>query len=101
MVVAGLAQRSAGGLAGENGRNAAGWGATYLLVTVPCGLAILGLVIVAPDLEEGFLPYGPLVFVPLAATVMHLVVCLVGLSKAMSGQSFRAPGTLPILRGER
>lgn len=101
MIIAGLAQRSAGGVAAENGKNAANWGATYLLITLVSVIVFFTFLFGIPDddpVKQGFFPGGIPLVVLGVVTLIHLVVSVMGLAKGSSGQVFRVPGALPLFR---
>lgn len=88
MTVVGLSQSRAGGLARTNGRRAADWGLTVLVILVPCiALWVTALTIRA----EGFFPWGISVIVWAVLGVLNLVVSIVGLAQAAGGQRVRIP----------
>lgn len=92
MVVAGLSSRPDGGNASRNGRNAANWGLTYILLTA----VLLGLVLCFA-LSADALPgsAGSFVLQPLfcwlLVSVGHLVFVIIGLVRAGRGEVYRAP----------
>jgi uncharacterized Tic20 family protein len=94
MVAVGLAQSRSGGLARVNGRRAANWGLTVLLILAPCiALWITALTIRA----EGFFPWGISVIVWGVLGIANLVAAIVGLVQANAGGEVRFPA-IPFLR---
>lgn len=94
----GSAKRTGQPVAMENGRRAANWGITVLLVMALCGLYVLFLAIAVPDARSaGFFPIGLSVVVILLLAVAHVVVTIAGTVIAGRGRVFRAPA-IPFLR---
>lgn len=88
MTVVGLHQSRAGGLARVNGRRAADWGLTVLVIIVPCiALWVTALTIRA----EGFFPWGISVIVWGLLGVLNLVFSIIGLAQAAGGRRVRVP----------
>lgn len=88
MVAVGLHQSRAGGLARVNGRRAADWGLTVLVIAIPCTVVwVVALTIRA----SGFFPWDLAVIVWLLLGVVNLVVAVVGLVQAAGGRAVRVP----------
>lgn len=94
MVAVGLAQRKHGGLAEVNGRRAANWGLTVLVLIVPSiALWLTALIIEA----QGFFPWGISVIVWVVLGIVNLAAAITGLVQAMSGRAVTFP-VIPFLR---
>ena len=98
MLAVGLAQRKKGGLAAQNGVNAANW--ALILIATPVlffATMIIGLLTGEPTdtgvrMNSGIgvaLPVIGIMYVLLM--VGHLVVTVLGIVKGLRGQVFRAP----------
>lgn len=95
----GRGQQKHGPLAAENGRRAANWGMTYLLATlVLVGGHFFLLYLLTRDGSSigGFYPFGIIITVWMAYTVVHVVVSIWGGIVAKSGRVFKLNG-LPFL----
>ena len=91
-------QRRNGPVAEGNARNAANWGLTVIVVTiVSFGLTVL-LAALFGGSSRGFFPIGTPILLYLAVCVAHLVVIIVGLSRAGKGQVFENPIAIPFIR---
>ncbi len=95
----GRRQRKDGPLAAENGRRAANWGLTYLLATVVLvGSHFFLLWSLRNDGPiDAFFPFGIIITVWMAYTVVHIVVSVWGGIVAKSGRVFKMNG-LPFFR---
>jgi uncharacterized Tic20 family protein len=94
----GSAKRTGQPVAIENGRRAANWGFTVLVVMALCALYVLVLVVAAPDVgSAGFFPIGLSLVVFLVLSVVHVVVTIAGTVISGRGRVFRAPA-IPFLR---
>lgn len=94
MALVGSAQRKRGGLAAVNGRRAANWGLTLIVIMVP----MTALWIVALSIQaQGFFPWGISVIVWVVLGIANLVVAIYGLVSASSGREARVPA-IPFLR---
>ena len=94
MVAVGLSQSRAGGLARVNGRRAANWGLTVLVILVPCmALWITALTIRA----QGFFPWGISVIVWIVLGIVNLVAAIIGMVQANGGREVRFPA-IPFFR---
>ncbi|KQQ04088.1 MULTISPECIES: DUF4870 domain-containing protein [unclassified Rathayibacter] len=88
MVAVGLHQSRSGGLARANGRRAADWGLTVLVIAVPCTVVwVVALSIRA----SGFFPWDLAAIVWLLLGVVTLVVAVVGLVQSSGGRVVRVP----------
>lgn len=100
MLILGRIQRTNGELAAENGRRAANWGLTYLLITVGVWGGLIFTAIVFPDApivtQTYKIPPWP-IMLWLIATVLQVVFSLVGLIVAAKRKVFRLPG-IPFFR---
>lgn len=97
MIIAGLSQRQAGGIARENGRNAANWGVTFIVLTVLLvgGHFILLFILTGDGTKlTGFYPLGILLTVWAATVVTHIILSIAGIVRA-SRQQVLAPVALP------
>ncbi|WP_077222404.1 DUF4870 domain-containing protein [Rathayibacter sp. VKM Ac-2630] len=92
--------RQRGGVAAENGRRAANWGLTTVLVTVLClvGHFVLLFALTADAPSTSFYPIGIPITVFAVLAVAHLVVIVCGLVSANRGNVFRNPLAIPFLR---
>jgi uncharacterized Tic20 family protein len=93
MAAVGRSQRRNGPIAAANGRNAANWGLTYLLLTVPLvTLHFVFLFWFTRDRPSGeFFPIGIPLTVWIVLSVVFVVVCFVGVTRANKGLVFTAP----------
>jgi uncharacterized Tic20 family protein len=94
MTAVGLSQSRAGGLARVNGRRAANWGLTILIILVPC-IALWATAVTIR--AEGFFPWGISVIVWGLLGIANLVAAIVGLVQANGGRKVRFPA-IPFLR---
>ncbi|TYL45510.1 DUF4870 domain-containing protein [Nocardioides sp. BGMRC 2183] len=100
MGIVGNVQSKQGGLAAENGRNAANWGLTYVTLTVVLvgtHFGLLALLTADGGEIEGFFPFGLIICTWAAVTVAHLVFTIMGMTRAGRQQVFKAPA-IPFLR---
>lgn len=98
MLIAGRSARHKGPLAEANGRHAANWGLTYLLLTVVLiGAHVAILFALGGEGSTTFFPIGIPITLWLIAGVVHLVVTIIGLVKASKNLEYRGLG-LPLLR---
>jgi uncharacterized Tic20 family protein len=94
MAIVGYQQSKRGGLASVNGRAAANWGLTMIVIMVPAiALWVTALSIRA----EGFFPWGISIIVWGLLAIANLVVIIIGLVRATSGREARIPA-IPFLR---
>lgn len=104
MSLVGYAQRDKGALARENGRHAANWGLTYLLMTVVLiGGAVVTLAISTGGGGRVPDPITPIVFTMIGIwafplQITHLVLTITGVVKASKGAVFANKLALPLLR---
>lgn len=98
MVLVGLTTRRKGPLTAENGRRAANWGLTFLLVSVITAAVFFGLLFGPedPDTYSG-LPLGTPPIIWIAFAVVHLVLTIVALARGGSGRLGPALG-IPFFR---
>ena len=78
MVLSGLSASAHGGVVGENGRRAANWGLTYLLLTVVLVGSHFGILFAAGTIE-GFFPFGLIILTWVAVSIAHVVICILGM----------------------
>ncbi|TDT31204.1 hypothetical protein [Naumannella halotolerans] len=99
MVLAGRGQRRYGGTAAANGRNAANWGLTYLLLTVLLiGGHFVLLAVLSRDAPiQDFYPMGIPITVWLVVTLAHLVISILGWVRAHQHRVLWVPA-IPFLR---
>ena len=99
MAVAGRMQRRQGPVAAANGRSAANWGLTYLVLSVLLVGTHFGLLFALTRDEpvQGFFPLGIPITTWLVVSVAHLVICVVGLVRAGRGQVLAVPA-IPFFR---
>lgn len=98
MLIAGRSARHKGPMAEANGRHAANWGLTYLLLTVVLvGAHVAILFSLGGEGSPHFFPIGIPITLWLISGVIHLVVTIIGLVKASKNQEYRGLG-LPLLR---
>jgi uncharacterized Tic20 family protein len=99
MVGVGLSQRKHGGVAAENGRNAANWALTLLIgAVVAIALGILSIALVPPGSEDPMWLGVVAGLLLMALGITHLVTIILGLVKSGRGQVHRAPA-IPFFRG--
>ncbi|MCM6762911.1 DUF4870 domain-containing protein [Rathayibacter sp. ZW T2_19] len=107
MLVAGIvmaavhsSSRARGGVAAENGRRAANWGLTVILVTVLTlvGHFVLLFALTADAPSTSFYPIGIPITLFGVLCVVHLVVIICGLVTANRGRVLRNPLAIPFLR---
>ncbi len=93
MIIAGLSMRKYGGVGGTNGRNAANWGATYLLLTVLLVGTHFGVLIAvtADGPVSGFFPIGIPITVWAVVSLCHVIFSGVGLVRAARWQIYWVP----------
>ena len=92
MMISGLSMRSRGPLAAANGRNAANWGLTLIVLTVVLvGATIVWGVSAGGGEGSGFFPFGIPLLIWVGVSVAHVVFVIMGLVRAGKGQVFRAP----------
>jgi uncharacterized Tic20 family protein len=104
MAVSYRSQRRKGAVAAENARRAANWGLTYLTVTVVLfgTVAAMGAYIntiddVAARRDAGVLPLT-LLGLWLLVSLLHVVLVVIGTTKAAGGRIFNNPIQIPFLR---
>lgn len=98
MLIAGRSARHKGPLAAANGRHAANWAITYLLLTILLiGAHVLILILIEGRGVTGFFPVGIPITLWLIVSVAHFVITVIGLFKASKNQEFRGLG-MPLLR---
>lgn len=91
-------QRRLGPVAEGNARNAANWGLTLTLGTVVSfGLTAI-LAVLLGGTVRGFFPIGTPILLYVALCIAHLVVIIVGLTRASRGEVFRNPIAIPFIR---
>ncbi|MFD1713770.1 DUF4870 domain-containing protein [Amnibacterium flavum] len=106
MALVGRAQRGKGEVARLNGRNAANWGLTYLLLTVLLpGVAFLTLALstgpdgtVPGDSPAGIVAATSILIWAFPLQILHLVLVIVGTVKSAKGTVFRTRFALPLLK---
>lgn len=94
MVVAGRLQRGKERHVAENGRNAANWGLTYLVLTVALVGTHFGLLYALTrdgGRIEGFFPFGLIILTWIAVSVVHVGFSIAGLVKGLRQEVFAAP----------
>ncbi|TYL45509.1 hypothetical protein FXB39_17890 [Nocardioides sp. BGMRC 2183] len=93
MAMVGRYQRRHGGTAAENGRNAANWGLTMVVVSVPLLVVHFAAITLLDGTAaaEGFFPIGIAIVVLAAVAVVHVVVCVMGVLRAGDRRAFRPP----------
>jgi hypothetical protein len=99
MLIVGAHTRTKGGLASINARNAANWGATYLVLTlilVPLHFVLLFALAGGPY-AHSFFPLGIPITIWAAVTVFHIAVSILGLICSLVGHAFWIPA-IPFLR---
>ena len=96
MVIAGLSASARGGVVGENGRRAANWGLTYLLLTVVLAGGHFGILFAAGTIE-GFFPFGLIILTWVAVSIAHLVMCVLGIVRVSQGRVLH-PWAIPFFR---
>lgn len=100
MIIVGLKQRAKEPIAAANGRNAANFGLTYLVVTlilVPLYFVMLDVLTKDGPTSETFPLMIPLI-VWAVATLAFVVLCIIGVARAGARRVFRAPA-IPVFRG--
>lgn len=89
-----------GDVARENGRSAANWGLTFLLVST--GLLVLHFVLLFALTGGGgvrdFFPLGIPITCYLVVCVLHVVLTIIGTARAAAGRIMRVPFSIPFLR---
>ncbi|MEV4735726.1 MULTISPECIES: DUF4870 domain-containing protein [unclassified Microbacterium] len=100
MAVSGGASRRSGGVAAENARVALNWGLTYLLVSTVLVIShfVLLFALSARGPIEGFFPFGTIITIYFALSVLHVVLVIVGMVRASAGKVMRIPFAIPFLR---
>lgn len=101
-VLSGAASRK-NALAAANGRSAANWGLTALLVST--GLLILHFVLLflltsGGSSVSGFYPLGIPITLYGVVVLAHIVLTIIGTIRASSGRVMRVPFAIPFFRGE-
>lgn len=98
MAAVGQGRRSLPGSAGQNARNAANWGLTYLLLTVVLvgGHFTLLFALTRDEPVAGFFPLGIPITLWGVVTLLHLVLCVLGLIRGLDDKVVRAPA-IPFL----
>ncbi|GAA2075806.1 hypothetical protein GCM10009821_13730 [Aeromicrobium halocynthiae] len=94
MVVAGRLQRGKERHVAENGRNAANWGLTYLLLTVVLVGTHFGLLYALTrdgGSIDGFFPFGIIILTWITVSVVHVGFSIAGLVKGLRQEIFSAP----------
>ncbi len=105
MIIAGVvmasvygSQRRRGPVAEGNARNAANWGLTLIVGTI-VSFGLSGVLAgMFGETSRGFFPVGSPILLYIELCVAHLVVIIVGLSKASKGQVFENPIAIPFFR---
>jgi hypothetical protein len=97
MIVLGVGSRRKGGAVAENGRRAANWGITVLLLLVITVGILITLATVFAN-TRGFFPTGSIIFVYLAVWIAHVVVSITGSVVASRGNVFHNRIAIPFLR---
>lgn len=102
MALVGSKQRLQRGIAGEQGREAANWGITFMVINGVTLLAALVVTLIADQnlaFREDWVWLSPALLVLWAIGIFtHLVVCLIGVIMAVSGRVFRCLIAYPFLR---
>ena len=99
MAVLGRSQRRHGPIAASNGHNAANWGLTYLTLSVVLWVAhfmLLALLTRGAPTRD-FFPIGIGITIWGAVTLAHVIICVIGLTRASKGRVFSVP-SVPFLR---
>lgn len=96
MVFAGISASTRGGVVGENGRRAANWGLTYLLLTVVLVGGHFGILFAAGTIE-GFFPFGLIILTWVAVSIAHVAICVLGIVRVSQGRALR-PWAVPFYR---
>ncbi len=94
MAIVGRSQRSREWAVAENGRRAANWGLTYLLLTVLLvgGHFTLLFVLTRDGSEiEGFFPFGIIITTWAVLTLVHVGLSVAGLIAGLNRKVLRAP----------
>lgn len=101
MAVSGGASRRFGGVARENARVALNWGLTYLLLSTVLLVShfVLLFALSTEGPVRGFYPFGIVITIYFALSVLHLVLVIVGMVRASAGKVMRIPFAIPYLRG--
>ncbi|MGO1921366.1 MAG: DUF4870 domain-containing protein [Microbacterium sp.] len=102
-VAMGLSYGSAakhGGIARENGRSAANWGFTYVLVSVVLVIAhfVMLAALSGTSAARGFFPIGLPLTVYFVISLLHIVLVIVGTVRASSGKVMKVPFAIPFIR---
>lgn len=100
MAVIGRMQLRKGGIASQNGRNAANWGLTYALATLLlAGLHTFTLwYFTRGEPVKDFLPLGSWVVIWVLLTLFHLGYCLYAAIKAGKGAVVKSPPSIRFFR---
>lgn len=93
MGLLGRAQRRQGPIAATNGRNAGNWGFTYLLASAILWTThfVLLFLLTRNGPASGFYPLGIALTIWAVLTIVHLVICVIGTSRANKGHVFKVP----------
>ena len=94
MAIVGRSQRHREPLVAENGRRAANWGLTYLLLTVLLvgGHFTLLFVLTSDGSKiEGFFPFGIIITTWVLLTVVHVGLSVAGLIAGLNRKVLRVP----------
>ncbi|WP_375001908.1 DUF4870 domain-containing protein [Aeromicrobium sp. CTD01-1L150] len=93
MVIVGRSLRDKDEVTAENGRRAANWGLTYLLVTIVLitGHFVVLYLITRDDPIEGLHPLSYAITLWAVVTLVHVVLSLAGLVLGLRGSVLKAP----------
>ncbi|RFA09282.1 hypothetical protein B7R54_08610 [Subtercola boreus] len=94
VTIVGITQSKRGGLARVNGRRAANWGLTVLLITLPCAAVYVTAIVIK---AEGFFPWGIAIIIWGLLGVVNVIAGIIGLVQARAGREVRFPA-IPFLR---
>lgn len=102
MLLVGRSQRQHGPPVATVGRNAANWGLTYVVVSslLWTGHFVLLYQLTKDGPSSDFYPIGIPLTIWAGFTLLHLIICGVGVSRAKKGQAFEPP-SLPFLGTQR
>ena len=89
-----------GGIARENGRSAANWGFTYVLLSVVLVIAhfVMLAALSGTSTARGFFPIGLPLTVYFVISLLHIVLVIVGTVRASSGKVMKVPFAIPFIR---
>lgn len=94
VTIVGLNQSKRGRLARVNGRRAANWALTVLLITIPSAAIYVTAIVIK---AEGFFPWGIAIIVWALLGIVNVIAAITGLVQARAGREVKFPA-IPFFR---